>query len=108
MMWEVHAQGKSVEDIAECLMRVPLHPLVIASIKAAYDYGRRMNGNVTVGNRGVGGTILGWGRVGPEEAGGGRRRPEESATGHPYFSALKKKENERGCALSRFAGRRYR
>ncbi|PKI62045.1 hypothetical protein CRG98_017418 [Punica granatum] len=39
MMRELHSQGKSVEDIAECLKRVPLHPQVISSIRAVHSHG---------------------------------------------------------------------
>ncbi|CAK9147254.1 unnamed protein product [Ilex paraguariensis] len=39
MMEELHSQGKTVEDIAECLKRIPLHPRVIAAIKSAHALG---------------------------------------------------------------------
>ncbi|KAK2993415.1 hypothetical protein RJ640_021634 [Escallonia rubra] len=39
MMKELHSKGKTVEDIAECLKRVPLHPRVIAAIKSAHSLG---------------------------------------------------------------------
>ncbi|GFQ02362.1 inorganic pyrophosphatase 2 [Phtheirospermum japonicum] len=38
-LMELHIQGRSVDDIAECLKRVPLHPHVIAVIKSAYALG---------------------------------------------------------------------
>ncbi|GFP91873.1 inorganic pyrophosphatase 2 [Phtheirospermum japonicum] len=39
MLEELHIQGRSVDDIAEFLKRVPLHPHVIAVIKSAYALG---------------------------------------------------------------------
>ncbi|KAM7515614.1 hypothetical protein LguiA_005197 [Lonicera macranthoides] len=39
MMEELHSQGKTIEDIAECLRQVPLHPKIIAAIKSAHDLG---------------------------------------------------------------------
>ncbi|KAK3004575.1 hypothetical protein RJ639_018536 [Escallonia herrerae] len=39
MMKELHSKGKTVEDIAECLKRVPLHPRVITAIKSAHSLG---------------------------------------------------------------------
>ncbi|XP_030465112.2 thiamine phosphate phosphatase-like protein [Syzygium oleosum] len=39
MMMELHSKGKTVEDIEECLRRMPLHPRVIESIRAAHGYG---------------------------------------------------------------------
>lgn len=39
MVEELHSQGKTVDDIAECLKRVPLHPQIIAAIKSAHALG---------------------------------------------------------------------
>ncbi|XWS69991.1 hypothetical protein CRYUN_Cryun03dG0010900 [Craigia yunnanensis] len=39
MMKELHSQGKTAEDIAECLKRTPLHPRIAAAIKSAYTLG---------------------------------------------------------------------
>ncbi|KAK3439006.1 hypothetical protein EUGRSUZ_C03661 [Eucalyptus grandis] len=39
MMVELHTQGKAAEDIEECLKRMPLHPRVIESIRAAHRNG---------------------------------------------------------------------
>ncbi|KAA8523226.1 hypothetical protein F0562_009649 [Nyssa sinensis] len=39
MMEELHSQGITVEGIAECLKRVPLHPQIIAAIKSAHALG---------------------------------------------------------------------
>ncbi|XP_077228363.1 inorganic pyrophosphatase 1-like isoform X2 [Tasmannia lanceolata] len=33
MMMELHSQGKTIEEIADCLKRAPLHPQIIAAIK---------------------------------------------------------------------------
>lgn len=35
MMKELHSQGKTAEEIAECLKRTPLHPRIAAAIKSA-------------------------------------------------------------------------
>ncbi|CAK9165295.1 unnamed protein product [Ilex paraguariensis] len=39
MMQELHAQGKTIEDIAEVLKRVPLHPRIVPAIKSAHALG---------------------------------------------------------------------
>ncbi|KAF8393505.1 hypothetical protein HHK36_021749 [Tetracentron sinense] len=39
IMGEIHSQGKTTEDIAECLKRAPLHPRIIAAIKSAHALG---------------------------------------------------------------------
>nr|CAD1833952.1 unnamed protein product [Ananas comosus var. bracteatus] len=39
MMRELHSQGKSIEDIAECLKKAPLDPHVIDGIRSAYAMG---------------------------------------------------------------------
>ncbi|KAK4713607.1 hypothetical protein R3W88_019514 [Solanum pinnatisectum] len=39
MMEELHSQGKTVEQIAECLMDVPLHPKTISAVQSAHDLG---------------------------------------------------------------------
>ncbi|KAF6139698.1 hypothetical protein GIB67_002503 [Kingdonia uniflora] len=39
MMKELRSQGRTIEDIAECLKRAPLHPRIISAIKAAHALG---------------------------------------------------------------------
>ncbi|KAK6784342.1 hypothetical protein RDI58_017797 [Solanum bulbocastanum] len=39
MMEELHSQGKTVEQIAECLKDAPLHPKTISAIQSAHDLG---------------------------------------------------------------------
>jgi hypothetical protein len=39
MMKELHANGKTMEDIAEVLKRIPIQPQVISAIKAAHALG---------------------------------------------------------------------
>ncbi|KAF6138165.1 hypothetical protein GIB67_011005 [Kingdonia uniflora] len=39
MMMELHKQGTTTEEIAECLKRAPLHPRIIAAIKSAHALG---------------------------------------------------------------------
>ncbi|KAF8388843.1 hypothetical protein HHK36_025523 [Tetracentron sinense] len=39
MMRVLHSQGKTIEDIAECLKRAPLHPRIIPAIKSAHALG---------------------------------------------------------------------
>lgn len=39
MMEELHSQGKTIEDIINCLNRVPLHPQIISAIKSAHALG---------------------------------------------------------------------
>ena len=41
MMKELHSDGKTMEDIAEVLKRIPIHSQVISGIKAAHDLGFR-------------------------------------------------------------------
>lgn len=38
-MKELHLQGRTIEEIADCLKRAPLDPHVITAIKSAYDLG---------------------------------------------------------------------
>jgi hypothetical protein len=39
MMMELHSRGKTIQDIAECLKKVPLNPRMISAIKSAYASG---------------------------------------------------------------------
>ncbi|XP_062095483.1 inorganic pyrophosphatase 1-like [Humulus lupulus] len=39
MMMELHEQGKTIEDIAQVLNRIPIHPRVVPAIKAAHALG---------------------------------------------------------------------
>jgi pyridoxal phosphate phosphatase PHOSPHO2 len=39
MMKELHAQGKTMEDVVEVLKRIPIHPRVVPAIKAAHALG---------------------------------------------------------------------
>lgn len=39
MMEELHSQGKTIEDIGECLKQMPLHPKIISAIKSAHSMG---------------------------------------------------------------------
>ncbi|CAM8938102.1 unnamed protein product [Rhodiola kirilowii] len=39
MMEEIHAIGKTMDDIVECLRQAPIHPRTLAAIHAAYDFG---------------------------------------------------------------------
>ncbi|KAF9662326.1 hypothetical protein SADUNF_Sadunf18G0041300 [Salix dunnii] len=39
MMMELHSRGKTIQDIAECLKKVPLHPRVISAIQSAHASG---------------------------------------------------------------------
>lgn len=39
MMTELHARGKTIEDIADVLKRVPIHPRIVPAIKAAHALG---------------------------------------------------------------------
>ncbi|XP_044497485.1 inorganic pyrophosphatase 2-like [Mangifera indica] len=39
MMDELHAQGKTIEDIVEALKQVPIHPRIVPAINAAHDLG---------------------------------------------------------------------
>ncbi|KAK9278852.1 hypothetical protein L1049_028431 [Liquidambar formosana] len=39
MMMEIHSQGKTIEDIAQCLKQVPVHPKIISAIKSAHASG---------------------------------------------------------------------
>lgn len=36
---ELHSQGKTMGEIAECLKRAPLHPRIISAIKSAHASG---------------------------------------------------------------------
>ena len=39
MMMELNSNGKTIEDIVQVLKRIPAHPRIIPSIKAAYTLG---------------------------------------------------------------------
>ncbi|RVX17078.1 Inorganic pyrophosphatase 2 [Vitis vinifera] len=39
MMKELHSQGKTIDDIAEVLKRIPIHPRVVPAIKSAHALG---------------------------------------------------------------------
>ena len=39
MMKELHAQGKTINDIAEVLKRAPIHPRIVPAIKSAHALG---------------------------------------------------------------------
>lgn len=39
MMKELHAQGKTIEDVVEVLKRAPIHPRIVPAIKAAHALG---------------------------------------------------------------------
>ncbi|XP_050363968.1 inorganic pyrophosphatase 2-like [Argentina anserina] len=39
MMTELHNRGKKIEDIEECLKKVPLHPSIASAIKSAHAFG---------------------------------------------------------------------
>ncbi|KAJ0766458.1 putative hydrolase [Helianthus annuus] len=39
MMEELHSQGKTIEDITNCLNRVVLNPQIISAIRAAHAHG---------------------------------------------------------------------
>ncbi|KAG8388385.1 hypothetical protein BUALT_Bualt02G0120400 [Buddleja alternifolia] len=39
MMKELHAQGKTIEDIKEVLKRIPIHPRIVPTIKKAHALG---------------------------------------------------------------------
>ncbi|GJZ81693.1 thiamine phosphate phosphatase-like protein [Tanacetum coccineum] len=39
MMEELHSQRKTIEDIVNCLNRVPLHPQIVSAIKSAHAQG---------------------------------------------------------------------
>uniref|UniRef100_A0A6N2NHP4 Uncharacterized protein n=1 Tax=Salix viminalis TaxID=40686 RepID=A0A6N2NHP4_SALVM len=39
MMTELHSRGKTIQDIAECLKKVPLHPRIISAIQSAHASG---------------------------------------------------------------------
>ncbi|KAF6139691.1 hypothetical protein GIB67_002496 [Kingdonia uniflora] len=43
MMKELRSRGRTIEDIAECLKRAPLHPRIISAIKAAHALGCELN-----------------------------------------------------------------
>ena len=38
-MKELHAQGKTINDIAEVLKRAPIHPRIVPAIKSAHALG---------------------------------------------------------------------
>ncbi|KAE8699440.1 Inorganic pyrophosphatase 2 [Hibiscus syriacus] len=39
MMGEIHAQGKTIDDIVDVLKRTPIHPMTVAAIKSAHALG---------------------------------------------------------------------
>ncbi|XP_028756275.1 inorganic pyrophosphatase 2-like [Neltuma alba] len=39
MMMEIHSQGKTIEDVAQVLKKVPMHPRIVPAIKAAHALG---------------------------------------------------------------------
>jgi hypothetical protein len=39
MMKELQSQGKTTEDVVEVLKRIPIHPRIVAAIKAAHALG---------------------------------------------------------------------
>ncbi|KAL2930179.1 Thiamine phosphate phosphatase-like protein, partial [Bienertia sinuspersici] len=39
MMEELHFQGKTIEDVGECLKQMPLHPKIISALKFAHSMG---------------------------------------------------------------------
>ncbi|RZC51594.1 hypothetical protein C5167_020023 [Papaver somniferum] len=39
MIQEIHSQGRTIEEISECLKGVPLHPNIITAIKSAHNLG---------------------------------------------------------------------
>jgi len=39
MMKDLHAQGKTTEDVVEVLKRIPIHPRIVPAIKAAHAKG---------------------------------------------------------------------
>ncbi|XP_047176635.1 inorganic pyrophosphatase 1-like [Vigna umbellata] len=39
MMYELHSQGKTIEDIVQVLNRTPMHPRIVPAIEAAYSLG---------------------------------------------------------------------
>ena len=39
MMRELHSLGKTIDDIAEVLKRVPIHPRAVPAIKSAHALG---------------------------------------------------------------------
>lgn len=39
MMMELHSNGKTIEDIEKVLKRIPIHPRMIPTIKAAHALG---------------------------------------------------------------------
>ena len=38
-MMELHAQGRTIDEIAEVLKRAPIHPDVVPAIRAAHAIG---------------------------------------------------------------------
>ncbi|XP_027925676.1 inorganic pyrophosphatase 2-like [Vigna unguiculata] len=39
MMYELHSQGKTIEDIVQVLNRTPIHPRIVLAIEAAHSFG---------------------------------------------------------------------
>ncbi|KAM1725768.1 hypothetical protein ACFX12_016635 [Malus domestica] len=39
MMTALHARRKTIQDISECLKRVPIHPNIVSAIKSAHAFG---------------------------------------------------------------------
>ena len=48
MMNELHAQGKTIEDVKEVLRRVPIHPRIVPTIKTLHALGYFLGHNVLV------------------------------------------------------------
>jgi len=38
-MYELHSQGKTIEDIVQVLNRTPIHPRIVLAIEAAHSFG---------------------------------------------------------------------
>lgn len=39
MLEELHSNGKTVEDIVQCLKQVPVHPRIVAAIRSVHALG---------------------------------------------------------------------
>ncbi|GKD87664.1 thiamine phosphate phosphatase-like protein [Tanacetum coccineum] len=48
MMEELHSQGKTIEDIVNCLNRVPLHPQIVSAIQSAHAQGYLLILNINI------------------------------------------------------------
>ena len=47
-MMELHAEGRTIDDIVEVLKRVPILPNVVPAIKTAHALGYRIVGSLSV------------------------------------------------------------